>query len=251
MRKKTPQPKKPSVVAIIPARGGSKGVPRKNIKMLAGKPLIAHMLAAALQSKYITTLAVSSEDDEILRTAQKWGRDKTVLIKRPKKFAKDKSPSLPVIEHAVKKLERARGEPFDYVVMLQCTAPLTATEDIDGCLHKLVTTGADSVMSVVQINHTHPVKIKRVTGDDRLIQYVSNMPERQFTRQQLDRAYQRNGAIYASKRDIVIERGELYGGDHIVTRPYIVPEERSVDINNVLDFLVVEALLKQHKRGKK
>ncbi len=242
--------KRPAIIAIITARGGSKGVPRKNIRPLGGKPLIGYMIEAASQSAWITKLVVSSDDDEILEVSRQLGGDRVHALKRPPELAQDKSPSLPVIEHAVETLEALEGIRFDHVVMLQPTTPFTTTEDIDGALQKLVETGADSVMSVYEVNEHHPAKAKRITEDDRLMQYVENYHETENTRQKLMPVYKRNGAVYASKRDIVMVHKKLYGADDIVTRPYVVPGERSVDINTMLDFYLAEALIEFWKKEK-
>ncbi len=242
---------KPKIVAIITARGGSKGVPRKNIRPLGGKPLIGYMIEAALKSDWITTLAVSSDDDEILSVSGSIGGEHLHLVKRPSALAQDGSPSLPTIEHAVLLLEEKVGHAFDHVVMLQPTTPFTLTEDIDGSLQKLVETDADSVMSVYEVNEHHPAKTKRITEDDRLMQYVDGYHEHENTRQKLHPVYKRNGAIYASKRHIVMDQKKLYGADDIVTRPYIVPAERSVDINIMLDFHIAEIMLKLREEEQK
>ncbi len=240
---------KPEIIAIITARGGSKGVPRKNIRPLAGKPLIGYMIDAAGKSSWITKLVVSSDDDEILQISKELGGDRVHIVKRPEELAQDKSPSLPTIEHAVELIEAQEGKRFDHVVMLQPTTPFISTEDIDGALEKLVTTGADSVMSVYEVNEHHPAKAKKITEDDRLVQYVDGYSETENTRQKLHPVYKRNGAVYASTRDTVMEKKKLYGADDIVTRPYIVPAERSVDINTMLDFHVAEALLELRRQG--
>ena len=233
--------KKPRVIAVIPARGGSKSVPRKNIKPLVGKPLVAHMLGAALGAERVTVVAVSSEDPEILAVAREWGGEKVELVERPPSLAEDHSPSLPVIQHAVEAMEEKHGR-FDYVVMLQLTTPFVRSEDIDAALALLAEGETDTVLSVRQVNSYHPAKMKRLTEDGRLVQYVEGLHERENTRQKLDPVYWRNGGIYAHKRDIVMEQGLLYGGDDIVTRPYIMSDERSVDINSMADFLAAEAI---------
>jgi len=244
--------KKPRIIGIIPARGGSKGVPRKNIRPLLGKPLISYMLQAALGSKYLTTVVVSSDDNEILAVAKKYGMvgsRKVVLIKRPKELARGSSPSLPTIEHAVNKIEKEEGEPYDYVVMLQLTTPLTTSQDIDGTLKKLVDTKADAVMSVFKSNDMHPAKMKKITKDDKLTQYVDGLKEVQNTRQKFISVYKRNGAIYASKRSVVMKKGQLYGQSKN-TRPYIIPRERSVDVNDMTDFIILESMIKYFAKNK-
>ncbi len=231
----------PKILAVIPVRGGSKSVPRKNIRLLGGKPLVAHVLDAALDSKMLTCVAVSSEDPEILAVAAQHGRGRAEIITRPAALAQDDTPSLPVIVHAVEELEKKHGR-FDYVVMLQATTPFVRTEDIDASLKLLLDAGTDSVFSVCKATSYHPAKMKRITDDNRLVQYVEGMPETQFTRQKLDPVYRRNGGIYAHKRAVVMERGLLYGSDSTVCRPYIMSDERSVDINSMADFLAAEAI---------
>ena len=237
-----------NVVAIIPARGGSKSVPRKNVRPLGGKPLIAHMLQAALGASLVRVVAVSSEDAEILTASKEWGEGRTECIERPVALAQDDTPSLPVITHAVEVLERRHGR-FDYVVMLQLTTPFVRAEDIDAALKLLVESGADSVLSVCKANSFHPVKMKKITDDNRLVQYIEGLSETEFTRQKLSPVYRRNGGIYAHKRAVVIEQGLLYGADTIVTRPYVMSDERSVDINSMADFLAAEAIYQYLESG--
>jgi len=241
--------KKLKVIGIIPARGGSKAVPRKNIKLLGGKPLLFYMLNSALGSNMLDYVVVSSEDDEILDVAKKYGKKnkKLVLIKRPKYLAKDNTFSPPVLEHATRKIEKEKGYKFDYVVMLQVTTPFVTSDDIDRSIKKIIKTKADSVVSVHEINDTHPVKIKKIVND-MLLQYVPGLKETILRRQDLSLVYKRNGGIYVSKRDVIMKHGLLWGK---ICRPYIMPPERSVDINNIVDFYTAEAILKNniHKRS--
>jgi len=242
---------RPRIIGIIPARGGSKSIPKKNIARLGRKPLLAYMLNVALESRMLATVVVSSDDDEILAVARRCGKGrKAVCLKRPPELAQDDSPSLPTVKHAVEVMEQAEGAPYDYVVMLQPTTPLLTVEDLDGALRKLVETGADAVMSVNDVTEYHPVKLKRITGDDRLVPYVPSLKEKQFTRQKLDRVYKRNGAIYASRRDVVMRKNQLYG-EGKNTRPYVMPPERSVDINHPIDLLHARVIMKHGTSPKK
>jgi CMP-N,N'-diacetyllegionaminic acid synthase len=237
-------PASPAIVGIIPARMGSKGIPRKNVASLGGRPLISYMLSAVLDSARLTDVAVSSDDEEILNVASTYGRGSTTLIKRPAELADDAAPSLPVIQHAVATLEARRSRPYDYVVMFQCTTPLVEARDIAGALDLLVKGNADAVMTVFKSNESHPAKAKKLGADGRLTQYLPEVPETQFTRQQFEPVYRRNGAVYASRRDVVMLQNRLYGGDDLVTLGYEMPEERSIDINSPLDLAVAETLLK-------
>lgn len=238
--------KKPNILAVIPARGGSKSVPRKNIKPIAGRPLIDYMIQAALGSSYLTHVCVSSEDAEIRSIARTWGGPKIHLVELPEELTQDTSPSLPVVQLSVTTLEKRLGITFDYVVLLQATAPLTLSKDIDACIRTLIDTKSDSVVSMCIVNDFHPVKIKRLKSDGTLEQFVSSMPETVFRRQDLEPAYWRNGAVYAVTREAVMENKFILGffcGP--VTRPYVMPRERSIDINHPMDFVAAEAMVQK------
>lgn len=241
--------RKYNILAVIPARGGSKSVPRKNIKHLCGNPLISYMLKAALGSKMIDCIAVSSENEEILCIANRYGKDsdKFVLVKRPKNLALDTTQTLPVVQHALKKLEKERGKEFDFVVLLHAVSPLTTSRDIDSSIRKLMRTKADSVVSVYEVEGgMHPMKMKGIR-DDKLYQYVPIMPENSFRRQDFDVVYKRSGGIYAVTRELAIKgnfRLGFFCGK--VTRPYIIPKERAIDIDNWIDFEIARLLMKKY-----
>ena len=232
--------KEVKILGIIPARGGSKSVPRKNIKKLAGKPLLFYVLSAAKKSHFLTDLVVSSEDSEILAVAERCG-GKEVVLKRPKNLAKDNTPDVPVLQHAVSVMENKNKIHYDIVVMLHATTQLLRTEDIDGCIEKLVKTRADSVVSVYKVTDANPIKMKKIV-DDKLLPYVDGFNENTtIRRQDLPLVYRRNAGIYVSKRKIIMEDGKVWGKD---VRPFLMPEERSVDINGLLDFYFAEAAMK-------
>ncbi|MDP7367010.1 MAG: acylneuraminate cytidylyltransferase family protein [Candidatus Pacebacteria bacterium] len=241
--------RKYNVLAVIPARGGSKAVPRKNIKKLCGKPLIYYMLSAALQSTMINCVAVSSEDDEILDIANRYGKasDKFTLIKRPKSLARDTTPTLPVVQHAIKKLEKESKKEFDFVVLLHAVSPMTTSRDIDSVIRKLIRTKADSVVSVYEVEGgMHPIKMKGIR-DDRLYQYIPSLLERSFRRQDFPPFYKRAGGIYAVTRELAItgdfSLGFFCGAN---TRPYIMPKERAIDIDDWIDFEIARLLMKKY-----
>jgi len=232
--------KKHRILGVIPARGGSKTIPRKNVKSLLGRPLIAYTIVPALKSKMLSRVIVSSDNDEIIRVARRYGAD--VPFVRPKKLATDLVLALDVMKHAVLEAEKQEGRKYDYAVMLQPTTPLRTTEDIDCALAKLVETKADSVISVVGVGPIHPMRMKRIVND-KLVDYtkegVENMPK-----ELLPPIYIRNGAIYAVKRDILVEKNSFKGND---CRPYQMPEERSVNIDSQMDFLLAEAVMRKMK----
>ena len=160
----------PRVLAVIPARGGSKGIPRKNIIPIHGKPLLAYSIEPALKAATLTRVIVSTEDEEIAQVAREWGAD--VPFMRPSELATDRAKSLPVVQHAIRTLEVEEGQPYDAVVMLQPTTPLRTSEDIDRGVRMLFETGADSVVTVVEVGGHHPFRMKRLLDDGRLINYL-------------------------------------------------------------------------------
>jgi CMP-N-acetylneuraminic acid synthetase len=235
----------PYILAIIPARGGSKGVPRKNIRPLGGVPLLAHMLRAALGSTRVSRVVVSSEDDEILDIAASLG-GRDVALRRPQELARDTTPDVPMLQHAVRAVEERIGRAVDYVVQLHVTTPFLTASDIDGALTALIErTDADSVVSVYQVNDFHPLKMKRVRADGFFEQFVAGTEELTTSRRQdFEPVYKRNGGLYASKREVVMELGRVWG-DSVL--PYIMPHERSVDINSEVDFIAAEAIFRSLK----
>lgn len=234
--------KKYRILGVIPARGGSRTIPKKNIKPLLGRPLIAYTIVPALRSKLLTRVIVSSDNKEIIEISKRYGAE--VPFIRPKELATDLALAMDVIKHAVLETERLEGKKYDYVVMLQPTTPLRTTEDIDNALKKLIKTGADSVISVVNVGPMHPVRMKRIVND-RLVDYaeeeMENMPK-----ELLPPVYIRSGAIYAVKRDILVNKRSFKGDD---CRPYVMPEGRSINIDNEMDFLLAEAVMKKMKWG--
>ena len=220
------------ILALIPARGGSKGVPRKNIRPLAGKPLIAYSIAAAQQSKLVSHLLTSTDDDEIAAVAQSFG---SPVLRRPPHLAADDTPMIPVIHHALAYFEIQ----FDYFVLLQPTTPQRTAVDIDAALQLLSDTQADSVISVYQVEDHHPTRMYHLAGG-RLIPYAEEPKER--LRQGLTAVYHRNGAIYACRPRLILTKNNLIGPD---TRPYLMPRSRSLNIDDELDFTFAEFLFGQ------
>ena len=231
------------IVAVIPARGGSKGVPRKNIRLLGGKPLIAHSIEAALAVRRLFhTVMVSTEDAEIAEVARQYGAEVPFL--RPAALAGDKTPMRPVLQHVVQSIEERDGIRLDWVMLLQPTAPFRLPEDIEAALNLGLQGGCDSVISVVQVFATHPILMKRIEGGQLLPFCVE---EKEGTRRQdyQPPAYMRNGAIYLTRREVLMEQNSIWGS---TIRPYIMPEERSVSIDNELDFKLCELLIRERQR---
>lgn len=232
--------KKKNILAVITARGGSKGVPRKNIKNLRGKPVLWYSLSSCLKSKSLTHVVVSSDDKEILDIARSIGGDEIVL-KRPKKIAQDNSLSIDAIQHAVIDREEKYKIKYDYVVLIQPTTPFILPEDIDACIKIALTKKADTVVSVYEVNDSHPVKIKKIDKKGKLVHYVDSIPETVFRRQDLPSAYKRNGGIYVNTRETTMNKNS-YHGTIGICYPYIMPALRSVDINDIVDFYLCEVV---------
>lgn len=229
-----------TVLGIITARGESKRLPGKNLRELAGRPLIYYTAKAALESKLLTRVILSSDDDEIIEVGRKYGLE--VPFRRPKELALDGTPTIDVIIHALDFFKENERFSPDIIVILEPTSPLRTAGDIDGALKKHLETGADSVVSVVKTDHWHPIRAKKIEND---ILYDYCLEEKEGVRRQdLPPAYFRNGAFYSVKREVLINEHKLYGK---VTRPYIMPRERSVDINEEIDLKIAEVFLEAQK----
>jgi len=233
--------KKISVLAIITARGGSKGIPRKNIKDLGGKPLIAYTIDAIKESKFLTRAILSTDDTEIAEAAKKYGLE--VPFMRPKDLAQDDSTSIDVVKHAVNWLKENEGKEYDYIMILQPTSPMRTSEDIDACIKIAQETGADSVMSMKELVDMSAKKLKKIDEDRRIFPYYEDEGKQSSMRQDLEKVYKRNCAIYLTKRDVIM-KGDLFGKD---SRAYVMPEERSVDINKPVDFELAEFWVRKQK----
>lgn len=226
-----------TVMAVVPARGGSKGIPRKNLRLLNQKPLIAHTLEQAKASTRINRLVVSTDDDEITRFALSVGVD--VPFSRPMDLASDQASQVDVLIHTMKYVEEIEQKKYDIVLLLQPTAPLRLVDDIDQSLDLLFQSKADTVISLFQVGNTHPYYMYTLEGNypQRLLQESETV----HRRQDFPLVYVRNGAIYATRWDIVKEKHTLYG-DAVVA--YVMPQERSINIDTEFDLFIAESLLK-------
>lgn len=233
--------KKTHILGLTLARGGSKSVLKKNIKPIAGIPLIGYTISEALKSKLLSRYIVSTDDKEIQKVAIQCGADAPFL--RPSIYSTDDASSVSAMQHAVKWVEKQDGIKYDYVVELMCTNPMKTFEDIDASIEKLIKTQADSVIAIHQLEDHHPARIKKIV-EDKIIDFcVPEIPESR--RQDLEpKAYIRSGSIYALKRDYLMHEGKRYGSDN--SRPYILPPERAVNIDTELDFMFAELMIKQY-----
>lgn len=216
-------------------------MPRKNIRPLNGKPLIAWTIETALQTSGLTRIVVSTNDEIIAQVAKDNGAE--VPFIRPSELAQDDTPDWPVYLHALSWLGQQQNYHPDIVVWLRPTSPLRSAEDIEIAIRLLNDTGADCVRSVCLTEH-HPYWMKRLDGD-RLVPFIDGIDERKyFRRQLLPPAYRLNGAVDVIRCSKVIENEQLFGGE---MRGYIMPPDRSIDLDNEMDFALAEVLLQRKK----
>jgi len=223
------------VLAVIPARGGSKGLPGKNIMPLKGKPLIGWTLLSARESRYVDRIILSSDDPDIIQTARRL--DCEVPFERPPDLADDLASGFDVLIHALDNLE----EHYDYAVYLQPTSPLRAAVDIDACLLKC---HQQNVSTCVSISATDkpPEWLFYLRPDDGLSPYIEERPDK-LQRQRFDQLYLPNGAVYAVHTGRFRQTGKFINSD---TVGYLMPKERSIDIDDLVDVRLAECLLDMH-----
>ncbi len=222
------------VLALIPARGGSKGVPRKNIKPLAGKPLLAYTAEAALAAQRLTRVVLSTDDEEIAAVGRACGLDVPFL--RPAELAQDTTPTLPVVQHALRWLLE-QGETFDALCLLQPTNPLRRAAEIDACLELFATQQADTVFTVLRVpaeHNPHWVYFKTDDGSLRLSTGEATPIPR---RQDLPAAFHREGSVYVTRTEIVLEQNSLYGQRVL---GFEIDPSRSVNIDTLADWARAE-----------
>lgn len=224
-------------LCTICARGGSKGVKGKNLRMLAGKPLIAHSIEQARASGLFDALAVSSDSDAILEVARAYGCD--YLIKRPAELATDQAAKLPVIRHCVAEVERLSGIEFDTLVDLDATSPLRLPADIVEAVGLLETSGSGNVLTAMPARRSPYFNLVEVDSAG-VVHLSKPLDSAVVRRQDAPKCYDMNASIYVWRRPVLFERPGLFNDD---TRLYVMPEERSIDIDSELDFQFVEYLL--------
>ena len=230
----------PKVLAIIPARGGSKGVLRKNIRELAGKPLITHTIYTALQSQHITRIWISTEDDEIAKIAREVGA--IIPEMRPSELAEDNVSQLDVVMQSLERAETLDGCEYPIIILLQATAPLRTVHDIDGSLEMLVHNEIDSVVSYCKVEREHPFYM--ITLEDGKPKPLIPIPAGMTARQQYPEVYLRNGAIYAIKRNALLTEKSFYGKS---TLPWLMDYWHSINIDSEFDLDLAEFLLSRKK----
>ncbi len=232
--------KQPQILGLIPARGGSKGIPGKNIKLLAGKPLIAWTIETALASGRLDRLVVSTDSPAIAEIAQTFGAEAPFL--RPAELAQDSTPGMDVIIHTLDWLADREDYHPAHIMLLQPTSPLRSAEDISEAIRLAQSKSAEIVLSVVP-SHYHPFWARSIAPDGRLTNFLQ--PDKAFsTRQSLPPAYALNGAIYLARAD-TLRKNRSFDTDG--TYAYIMPPERSLDIDTPWDFHLAELILKDRE----
>lgn len=235
----------PEILGLIPARGGSKGIPRKNLAMLGGKPLLAWTILAAQASKRLARIVVTTEDEEIASVARSWGAD--VPFMRPADLARDDTPALGPVLHAVQWLQQHEAFRPAYILLLQPTSPFRTAQDIHGVMAPVAESGADSVVSLCEVKQ-HPYWTLAMREDGTLASFlgmkIGDLERRYPRRQDLPSAYAENGCLYLVQRDVLLERGSLYG-DRLFG--YLMPAERSLDIDTPWDLRLAEMLMRDRE----
>jgi CMP-N-acetylneuraminic acid synthetase len=229
------------ILGVITARGESKTLPNKNIKLLDGKPLIVFTIEATQKSKLVTDLIVSTDSEEIAHICRE--HNAVVPFIQPAELATDTSGHLEVMQYATKFMEEKKGYEYDYVVIFQPTSPFRSVDDIDKTIEKIIENDAESAFSMCELDsNQHPIKAKKMDGD---IVMPYCIEEKIGThRQDFPKAYKRSGAVYVTKRDLLIEENKLFG-EFIVG--HVVSEERSVDIDTEYDWALTEYKYKKLK----
>ena len=228
---------KMKIIGIIPARGGSKRIPGKNKKKLAGKELVRYAIEAALNSNLLTTVVLSSDDKDILKIGREY--DNIKVINRPEEISGDEAPAITYVNHVLECLQ----ESFDIVVIVQPSSPFTLPQDIDGTIQLLMkNVQADSAASIMKLDHAiHPVKLKVKDGDV-LHPYLEEEAGR-MAAHQLPELFVRNCSVYVSWI-ACIEKGKIIGDNCL---GYEMPRERSLDINDPIDFEFAEFMIKRNE----
>jgi CMP-N,N'-diacetyllegionaminic acid synthase len=226
------------VLGLIPARGGSKGVPRKNIRPLAGKPLLAYTAEAALKVKSLDKVILSTDDPEIAEVGMQFGLDVPFL--RPAELAQDGTPTLPVVQHALNYL-KAKGEVFDAVCLLQPTNPLRSPVDIEAAVEKFISGNYDSLVSLLEVPLEHNPYWVFFENEEGLLHLSTGGTEPIPRRQLLPKAYHREGSIYITKTSVVLEKNSLFG-DRV--GGYLIKTDCPINIDTLEDWEKAEEFFK-------
>lgn len=230
------------VLGVIPARGGSKGIVKKNIRKIAGKPLISYAIECGLKCPSIDHLIVSTDDDEIAQVARENGAD--VPFIRPAELAEDTTPMLPVLSHSLIEAEKIFNEEYDALVLLDPTGPLRTVEDVEGCIELFYKLKYDAVVSG-NVAHRNPY-FNMVVKEHGRVQLAINGDQSVFRRQDAPQVYDLNTVVWVYSRKTVMAEERMPDN----TGLFIIPEERSIDIDTEQDIELLEYILKKSTPAK-
>lgn len=228
-----------NVLGLITARGGSKGIPRKNVRLLGGKPLLQWTVESALATRTLTSIVVSTEDEEIAAISRACGA--AVPFLRPVELACDDTPTLPVVQHALRALEK-RGERFHAVCLLQPTSPFRRPTDIDACVELLAASGADSVISVLRVPSEYNPNWVYFRAPDGALTLSTGGLEPIVRRQVLPPAFHRDGSVYVTRRDVIVNDNSLYGRRVL---GYETTRKNAINIDTPADWDRAETMMQE------
>lgn len=226
-------------LCTICARGGSKGVKGKNFREMLGKPLIAHSIEQAIKSGMFEYVAVSSDSDEILEISSRYGADFTVS--RPAEMASDTAAKLPAIQHCVREVEKITGKTFEVLVDLDATSPLRIAEDIAAAVNLLEERRVSNVITGAPARRSPYFNLVEV-GEDGVVRLSKPLDKAIVRRQDAPKCYDMNASIYVWRHDSLFVERAIFQEDTLL---YVMPEERSIDIDSELDFRFVEFLMRE------
>nr|WP_242821825.1 acylneuraminate cytidylyltransferase family protein [Clostridium massiliodielmoense] len=226
------------ILAIIPARGGSKGIPHKNIMKICDKPLISYSIEAAKKSKYIDYILVSTDDVDIKEVSLNYGAKVPFL--RPNEISTDRAKSIDVVLHGINYLKE-HNDNFEYVVLLQPTSPLRTSKDIDDAIKNIIESDKDSLISVCECSE-NPILMRTIEKEK--LKPILEFNGDNLRRQELPTFYVFNGAIYINKVYMLQNKKEFIDENTI---PFIMDSKKSIDIDNMIDAKIAEMILKENK----
>ena len=226
------------VLGLIPARGGSKGVPKKNIRLVDGQPLISYSIETAQRSKRITDVLVSTDSDEIIEIVKSYHCD---FLKRKSENAQDNS----VIEDVITEVLESLEEPYDLIVLLQPTAPIREAEDIDNVIEMFsADKNIETVVSLVELEDIHPARMYEIDANNDMFPLNKELERKR--RQELASVYLRNGAIYATRVASFLKQGKFICDRK---KGYVMPESKWANVDTERDLLITECLITEWKKG--
>ena len=229
-------------IAIIPARGGSKGVKDKNIRNVGGQPLISHAIECARESTALTRFVVNTDSEKIAEVSRSYGAE---VMMRPSDLAQDKSPIVPVIDYTLDKFRQTENEAFDLIILLQPTSPIRTGRDIDNVIGMFRKDPAlDGVISVVPMDDTHPARMYALGEDSKMIPLIADGETKQ--RQDLQPVYYRNGCIYAVRQQAFLKERSLMVKNK---KAYVMPLNWLANVDDERDLLIADILVKKWKEG--